>query len=116
MGLNSQGLAVNDRRETWLFTEVEGRGTNRVYRRLKFNIVKYGVDPEEFLEPVNQSDFDDIIGMSGPIVSTSGGLGRFHEIKILPRGRLCDVHSFDDFDAAASSYTDIPGRTPTGWA
>ena len=110
---------VNDRREIWLFSEVERiRKGEHVYRRMKFNIVKYGDDPEEFLEPVNVSDFEDVLGNSGPISAfpsaTGGGTGRFTGVRIL-KGRLCEVHSYDSFDADNTPQSWANGATPTGF-
>lgn len=103
------GLNVNDRRETWLFSEVETRQGRKICRRLKFNLVQYGDDPEQFLEPVNADLFEDIVGMAGPITANqaTGGMGRFVGIQMM-QGRLSPVHSFDDYDAATL------GCSPTG--
>ena len=110
MGLNALGLNVNDRRETWLFSELEVKQGKPVYRRLKWNVVTYGDDPEEFLEPVNAGAFDDLVGQPAP----TSGVGRFTGIRLV-KGKLCDVHSYDDYDASGHGYVDIAGRTPTGF-
>ncbi len=86
-------------------------------RRLKWNIVQYGDDPTEYLEPVNAAGHEDIIGFTGPILQNqvAGGVGRCWGIRNI-KGKLCDVHAFDDFDAANSSYTDLGnGKTPSGF-
>ena len=114
MGSNALGLNVNDRRETWLFSEIETLHGQKVYRRLKFNIVQYGDDPEEFLEAINVSGSEDLIGMSGPMVPATAGIGRFAGVRMM-QGRLCDVHAFDDYDAAAAGFSLPAGRTPTGF-
>ncbi len=100
------GFNPLDRRETWLFSEVSGRThtNNKVYRRLKFNVVQFGDDPEEFLEPVNVSDLEDMVTFSGPLSArdngTNSGMGRMSAVRMM-KGRYSPYHSFDDFDAAA---------------
>jgi hypothetical protein len=78
--------------------------------------VRYGDDPEEYLEPANLSPFEDILGMTGPILpqENASAMARVVGYKIIT-GRLCDVHAFDEYDAAACGYTDVPGRIPTGF-
>ncbi len=73
-------------------------GKQPIYRRLKFNVVTYGDDPEEFIEPVNFEPFEDVTGGTGPIAPSSG-MGRVVGLKTMT-GRLSPFHSFDDYDAA----------------
>lgn len=105
---------MNDRRETWLFSEVEVKQGKPVLRRLKWNEVQYGDDPETFLEPANSGAFDDLVGQPAPIGFRENGQGRFYGFKVV-KGRLCDVHSFDDFDAASVGFNLPSGMTPTGF-
>lgn len=102
-GLESGPLNVSDRRETWLFSEIETKDGKPIYRRLKWNIVQYGSDPAEYLEPVNAGSFDDTVTGAGtagsPVGFTDNGVGRMIGIRMV-RGRVSRVHAFDDYDAA----------------
>ena len=98
--MNALGFDVNDRRETWLFSET-GAANNgpKIYRRLQCNLVQYGSDPEQYLEPVNISDFDDAVSWTGPISYRDGGWGRISGFQVMT-GRFSPMHSFNDYDAA----------------
>ena len=111
MGLNALGINVTDRRETWLFSQIDQKQGKPVYRRMGFNIVQYGDDPEEFLEPADLTSFgEDVVGMGGPVIAASGGIGRFWGVRLMT-GRLCGVHSFNDYDAATIDCDHIAAAT-----
>jgi hypothetical protein len=88
------------RLETWLFQRISTSAAGTpVYKRLKYNFVRYDGNPERVIEPVNQDAFVNLVGITGTPFVPRNDFGQVEGFEFFD-GRPFEVFAIDDFDAA----------------
>ena len=93
--------------ETWVFQQCNTVNGRAVYRRCNFNVVRYGSDPDCFIEPRNVSTVVDTVGGTHKPVDPVTMCGQVGQFEIINSRN--PVHSFDDLPVVAGADYSLPG-------